>query len=106
MSNKLWVIVTGGILGIVAMRMLIGQLLVVVQRYPALVDGAFIIIAWVGLKLLLEYLHQLHYVVVRDPEVAVARPHRRHLLAGIPGMPGARDRSIPTRRSTMKPRIC
>jgi YkoY family integral membrane protein len=62
MSNKLWVIVTGGILGIIAMRMLIGQLLVVVQRYPALVDGAFIIIAWVGVKLLLEYLHQKHFV--------------------------------------------
>jgi predicted tellurium resistance membrane protein TerC len=35
----------------------IGQLLVIVRRYPGLVDGAFIIIAWVGIKLLLEYLH-------------------------------------------------
>jgi YkoY family integral membrane protein len=59
MSPKLWVIVTGGLLGIVAMRLLIGRLLVVVQRYPALVDGAFVIIAWVGVKLLVEYLHQL-----------------------------------------------
>ena len=50
------------------MRMLIGQLLVVVQRYPALVDGAFIIIAWVGIKLLLEYLHQLHYVAFEIPK--------------------------------------
>ena len=58
MSNKLWVIITGGLLGIVAMRMLIGQLLTFVQRYPPLVDGAFIIIAWVGVKLLIEYLHQ------------------------------------------------
>jgi YkoY family integral membrane protein len=57
MSPKLWVIITGGILGIVAMRLLIGQLLSVVQRFPALVDGAFVIIAWVGIKLLMEYLH-------------------------------------------------
>jgi YkoY family integral membrane protein len=62
MSDKLWVIVTGGVLGIVAMRLVIGQLLVLVQRYPALVDGAFIIIAWVGIKLLLEYLHNIHWI--------------------------------------------
>jgi YkoY family integral membrane protein len=67
MSNKLWVIVTGGLLGILAMRMLIGRLLVVVQRYPALVDGAFIIISWVGVKLLVEYLHQLHYLSFEVP---------------------------------------
>ena len=57
MSPKTWVVITGGILGIVAMRLVVGQLLALVQRYPALVDGAFIIIAWVGLKLGLEYLH-------------------------------------------------
>jgi YkoY family integral membrane protein len=68
MSSKLWVIVTGGLLGIVAMRMLIGQLLVVVQRYPALVDGAFVIIAWVGIKLLIEYLHQIHVVGFEIPK--------------------------------------
>ena len=57
MSSKTWVIISGGLLGIVAMRLVIGQLLAVVRRYPALVDGAFIIIAWVGIKLLIEYLH-------------------------------------------------
>ena len=62
MSRKLWVVLTGGLLGIVAMRVVIGQLLVIVRRYPTLVDGAFIIIAWVGTKLLLEYLHALGYV--------------------------------------------
>jgi YkoY family integral membrane protein len=68
MSPKLWVIITGGILGIVAMRLLIGQLLSVVQRFPALVDGAFVIIAWVGIKLLMEYLHQLGYVHFEIPK--------------------------------------
>src|SRR5215218_8287585 len=62
MSPKLWVVITGGILGIVAMRLVVGQLLTLVQRYPALVDGAFIIIAWVGLKLGLEYLHSAWHV--------------------------------------------
>ena len=67
MSPKLWVVVTGGILGIVAMRLVVGQLLVLVQRYPALVDGAFVIIAWVGVKLSVEYLHDAHYTDVEIP---------------------------------------
>jgi YkoY family integral membrane protein len=62
MSPKLWVILTGGIVGIIAMRLVIGQLLAIVRRYPALVDGAFIIIAWVAVKLLIEYLHDLEVV--------------------------------------------
>lgn len=68
MSQKTWVIISGGILGIVAMRMLIGQLLRVVQRYPALVDGAFIIIAWVGFKLLLEFAHEEHWIAFQIPK--------------------------------------
>jgi predicted tellurium resistance membrane protein TerC len=67
MSNKLWVIITGGILGVIAMRLVIGQLLVLVSRYPALVDGAFVIIAWVGIKLVLEYLHAAGFVHFEVP---------------------------------------
>ena len=62
MSKKLWVVLAGGLLGIIAIRVVIGQLLSLVRRYPAIVDGAFIIIAWVGLKLLIEYLHSLGWV--------------------------------------------
>ena len=69
MSNKTWVIITGGILGVIAMRLVIGQLLVLVNRYPPLVDGAFVIIAWVGIKLLLEYLHAAGYVHFEVPKV-------------------------------------
>jgi YkoY family integral membrane protein len=68
MSDKLWVIITGGLLGIVAMRLVIGQLLTLVNRYPALVDGAFVIILWVGIKLLLEYLHVIHVVDFEIPK--------------------------------------
>ena len=62
MSPKRWVVISGGLLGIVTMRMVIGQLLVIVRRYPALVDGAFIIIAWVGVKLLVEFLRTVGLV--------------------------------------------
>ena len=68
MSPKLWVILAGGILGIVMMRLVIGQLLSLVERYPPLVDGAFVIIAWVGIKLLVEYLHTEGYVAFEIPK--------------------------------------
>lgn len=57
MSRKIWVVLSGGLLGILAIRVVVGQLLAIVRRYPALVDGAFLIIAWVGIKLLVEYLN-------------------------------------------------
>src|SRR5687767_11336703 len=68
LSDKAWVIITGGILGVVAMRLVIGQLLVLVNRYPTLVDGAFVIIAWVGIKLILEYLNAAGYVHFEVPK--------------------------------------
>jgi len=68
MSPKTWVVVSGGFLGIVMMRLVIGQLLAIVERYPALVDGAFIIIAWVGFKLMVEFLHARGYVEFEIPK--------------------------------------
>jgi YkoY family integral membrane protein len=69
MSPKTWVVVTGGILGIIAMRLVIGQLLSLVQRYPPLVDGAFIIIGWVAIKLLVEYLHTEGFIHFEIPKL-------------------------------------
>ena len=68
MSPKIWVVLTGGLLGIVMMRLVIGTLLSLVERYPPLVDGAFVIIAWVGVKLLIEYLHQAGYTGLEIPQ--------------------------------------
>jgi YkoY family integral membrane protein len=67
MSPKLWVILCGGILGIVMMRSVIGRLLTLIERYPALVDGAFVIIAWVAVKLVVEFLQGAHYVAFEIP---------------------------------------
>ena len=67
-SPKLWVVVTGGILGIVAMRLVVGQMIALIERYPTLVDAAFVIIAWVGVKLIVEYLHLVGYVEVEIPQ--------------------------------------
>lgn len=69
MSPKVWVVLTGGLLGIVAMRIVAGQLIELIRRYPALVDGAFVIIAWIGVKLLLDWAHTMHWIGWEIPQV-------------------------------------
>jgi YkoY family integral membrane protein len=69
MSPKRWVVISGGLLGIVAMRMVIGKLLALVERYPPLVDGAFVIIGWVSIKLILEYLKTEGLIHFEIPKV-------------------------------------
>ena len=67
MSSKEWVVIVGGCLGIATMRLLIGQLLTLVERYPPLVDGAFVIITWVAVKLLVEFLHTAGLIAFQIP---------------------------------------
>lgn len=62
LSPKLWVVVTGGLLGIVMMRLVAGRMIELIRRYPALVDGAFVIIGWVAFKLIAEYAHDIHLI--------------------------------------------
>jgi YkoY family integral membrane protein len=62
MSSKFWVVLTGGLLGVVAMRLVVSQLIAVIKRYPRLIDGAFLIIAWVGFKLLVDYAGQMAWI--------------------------------------------
>lgn len=68
MSRKLWVIIAGGLLGILAIRLLVGQLLSLVRAYPAIVDGAYVIVAWVGIKILLEFGHRHGLIGFEIPE--------------------------------------
>lgn len=68
LSSKTWVVMTGGILGIVAMRLVVGQLMAMVERYPALVDGAFIIISWVAFKLIADYAHEVQWIDWKIPQ--------------------------------------
>jgi YkoY family integral membrane protein len=68
MSPKIQVIIAGGLLGIVAMRLVAGQLIELIRRYPAIVDGAFVIIGWVAIKLVAEYAHDVHWVAFVIPK--------------------------------------
>lgn len=68
MSRKVWVVITGGIIGIIFMRIVTGKFLKIIERFPALVDGAYIIVFWMGIKLVLEFLHKSHFVEFEIPE--------------------------------------
>lgn len=68
MSPKIEVIIAGGLLGIVAMRLVAGQLIELIRRYPAIVDGAFLIIGWVAIKLVAEYAHDVHWTTLVIPK--------------------------------------
>jgi YkoY family integral membrane protein len=67
-SPKRWVVLSGGIIGIVAMRLVVGQLIALIERFPTLVDAAFIIIAWIGIKLTLDYVHAAGFLDVEIPQ--------------------------------------
>lgn len=53
LSNKLWIIYLGGILGIIAMRLVAGGFLKLLDRFPGLENGAYLLVGWIGIKLAL-----------------------------------------------------
>lgn len=51
LSEKSWVIITGGILGIVTMRFAAGIFIKLIEKYPALKKAAYALVVVIGLKL-------------------------------------------------------
>ena len=68
LSQKTWVVLSGGILGIIAMRVVVGKIMALVDKYPPLVDGAFVIIFWVAFKLIADYAHEADWVQWQIPQ--------------------------------------
>lgn len=54
MSQKMWVVYFGGVVGIIAMRYVAGVFLKLIERFPGLETGAYLLVGWIGLKLGLE----------------------------------------------------
>jgi len=54
LSSKLWVLIVGGLLGILAMRFAAQGFVSLLQRFPNLESAAFAAVAFIGLKLLVE----------------------------------------------------
>lgn len=68
LSTKFWVVLAGGLLGVIAIRVVVSSLVALIKAYPTLIDGAFVVIAWVGGKLLLEYAHRMAWVSWELPQ--------------------------------------
>jgi len=54
MSDKVWVVYLGGILGIITMRFVAGGFLRLLDLFPRLETAAYLLVAWIGIKLSLE----------------------------------------------------
>lgn len=53
LSSKIWIVYLGGVLGIVTMRFVAGGFLKLLDRFPGLEMGAYLLVGWIGLKLAL-----------------------------------------------------
>jgi YkoY family integral membrane protein len=61
-NGKLVVVVIGGILGIITMRFVAVYFIKLLERFQGLEPGAYGLVAWIGLKLVVEGLHDGSYV--------------------------------------------
>jgi YkoY family integral membrane protein len=67
--GKLYIVFVGGVLGIITMRFVVKYFLILLERFPGLDDGAYYLVAWIGLKLLVSGLHTGGYVPFHIHEV-------------------------------------
>jgi YkoY family integral membrane protein len=56
-NGKLFIVYVGGILGIVTMRFVAGLFILLLERFHGLAVGAYLLVAWIGLKLVWSGLH-------------------------------------------------
>jgi YkoY family integral membrane protein len=59
---KLFIVFVGGILGIIMMRLVAGWFIILLERFHGLVVGAYVLVGWIGMKLILSGLYDGHYV--------------------------------------------
>ena len=59
---KLFILFAGGVLGIITMRFAVRYFLILLDRFPGLATGAYVIVAWIGLKLLISGFHHAEFI--------------------------------------------
>jgi YkoY family integral membrane protein len=67
-NGKLFIVITGGVLGIITMRFVVRYFLILLDRFPGLAEGAYALVAWIGLKLLISGIHDAEYIPYHVPE--------------------------------------
>ena len=66
---KLGIIYIGGVLGIVAMRLVAGVFLLLLERFKGLAIGAYVLVAWIGLNLVSSGLKDAFDPAKHNPNV-------------------------------------
>ena len=57
LSNKIWIVLTGGIIGLLLMRFAASYFIQLLEKFPRFEDTAYILIFIIGFKLILEGFH-------------------------------------------------
>lgn len=57
LSSKVWVVITGGILGLLLMRFAASQFIRLLEKYPRFEPTAYILVLTIGVKLLIDGFH-------------------------------------------------
>src|SRR6516225_4037114 len=65
---KLFIVYVGGVLGIITMRFVVGYFVILLERFPGLAEGAYALVAWIGVKLLASGLHDASLIRYHIPE--------------------------------------
>jgi YkoY family integral membrane protein len=65
---KFIIVLAGGVLGIITMRFVVRYFLVLLERFPGLEEGAYYLVAWIGLKLLISGLYHANVLGFHIPE--------------------------------------
>lgn len=56
-QEKIWVVYLGAIIGLVAMRFAAVAVLNLLKKFPALITYAYVLVSWIGIKLILQGFH-------------------------------------------------
>jgi len=62
------IVVTGGILGIITMRYVAGYFIILLDKFKGLATGAYYLVAWIGIKLVVSGIHSAGYLTEEMPE--------------------------------------
>lgn len=66
--GKMSIVFAGGVLGIITMRFVVRYFIVALDHFPGLAQGAYFLVAWIGLKLVLSGLESAGYTDFAVPE--------------------------------------
>ncbi len=85
-KGKVFIVFVGGVLGIITMRFVVRYFILLLDKFPGLAQGAYVLVAWIGLKLMINGLHSATPTYHRLPHagMAVLVGHARDRRAQLP----------------------